>query len=197
MTGTLLFAGGTLSAGDFDAGAEAAAEGDFATAIKKWRPVAEAGNSVAQHNLGVIYRNGLGVPINYEEAAKWSLRAAENGHAAAQNNLGVMYSYGHGVPANDAEAARWYERAARQGHAAGQYNLGKSLEEGKGVPRDLLAAHMWFRLAEVNGSTRARRARIALEEELTAKEIATADDLSRDCRASDYKECNLNKPRQE
>ena len=44
----------------------------------KWYPLAaEQGDARAQHNLGFMYDNGDGVPVNYVQAYKWfSLSAA-------------------------------------------------------------------------------------------------------------------------
>ena len=47
---------------DFQAGMEAYAQRDYQTAMEKWRPLAEDGNTSAQVNMGVIYYEGLGVP---------------------------------------------------------------------------------------------------------------------------------------
>ena len=30
-------------------------KGDYATALKEWKPLAEGGNATAQHYLGIIY----------------------------------------------------------------------------------------------------------------------------------------------
>jgi TPR repeat protein len=88
----------------FEEGMAAYTRGDYATALKKWRPLAEAGDATAQYNLGVMYAEGRGVPQDDEEAAKWFRLAAEQGNAGAQNNLGVMYANGHGVPRDYREA---------------------------------------------------------------------------------------------
>ena len=47
---------------DFNKGLTAAQNGDFATALKEWKPLAEQGHASAQFNLGLMYRKGLGVP---------------------------------------------------------------------------------------------------------------------------------------
>ena len=44
--------------GDFNKGLTAAQNGDFATALKEWKPLAEQGDADAQYNLGVMYRDG-------------------------------------------------------------------------------------------------------------------------------------------
>ena len=43
---------------DFQAGLDAYNSGDYATALKEWRPLAETGDADAQNNLGVMYDSG-------------------------------------------------------------------------------------------------------------------------------------------
>ena len=47
---------------DYTAGEDAYNRGDFATALREWRPLAEQGDALAQYNLRVLYRKGRGVP---------------------------------------------------------------------------------------------------------------------------------------
>ena len=65
--------------------------GDYATAMGKLRPLAEAGHADAQNTLAVMYDQGQGVPEDHAEAVRWFHKAAEQGHAEAMINLGVMY----------------------------------------------------------------------------------------------------------
>ncbi len=46
----------------FQEGLDAYNRGDYDTALKEMRPLAEQGVAAAQHNLGVMYRMGHGVP---------------------------------------------------------------------------------------------------------------------------------------
>lgn len=59
------------SAQDFQRGLEAANQGDFAKALRNWRPLAEQGDAIPQHNLGVMYDNGRGVPEDLVSAYMW------------------------------------------------------------------------------------------------------------------------------
>ncbi len=43
---------------DFEAGVLAYIQGDYATALTEFRPVAQQGNAGAQFNLGQMYRKG-------------------------------------------------------------------------------------------------------------------------------------------
>ncbi len=86
--------------------------GDYATALREFRPLAEQGDADAQVNLGLMYDNGQGVPQDYAKAVKWVRKAAEQGLAKAQYNLGFMYGQGLGVPQDYVQAYMWFKLAA-------------------------------------------------------------------------------------
>lgn len=83
--------------------------------VQEMRRKAEAGDAVAQYNLGVMYLKGDGVPKDAVQAVSWSRKAAEQGHAGAKYNLGVMYAKGEGVPKDLVLAYMWVNLAAAQG----------------------------------------------------------------------------------
>jgi hypothetical protein len=47
---------------DGQAGVDAYKRGDYATALRDWRPLAEQGDAGAQFYLGTLYAFGQGVP---------------------------------------------------------------------------------------------------------------------------------------
>ena len=69
-------------AADLQAGADAYAQGDYATALKEWRPVAEQGEATAQGLLGAMYLGGgyAAVPKDYVQAHMWFNLAGAEGH---------------------------------------------------------------------------------------------------------------------
>ena len=71
----------SVLAADFKKGLAAARKGDFETAMKEWRPLAEQGDSYAQFNLGLMYDYGLGVIEDDTQAVYWFRKAAEQGEA--------------------------------------------------------------------------------------------------------------------
>lgn len=79
---------------DYDTGVAAYNAGDFAAALREWRPLAKQGNAAAQTNFGVMYVRGEGVPQDDAEAVKWYQLAADQGYALGQFSLGTMYSAG-------------------------------------------------------------------------------------------------------
>ena len=132
-------------------GIDAIIKGDYATALKELRPLAEHGNAEAQYRLGRMYEFGRGVPKDMAQALAWLRKSAAAGNANAQQELGVMYYAGDGVPHDDAQAVAWFQRAATQGNATAQYNLALMHAKGAGVPADLPLAIAWFRKAAEQG----------------------------------------------
>jgi len=66
----LLGSMGVSASADFQKSLTAAQNGDFATALSQWTPLAKKGDAVALFNLGLMYRNGNGVPQDYKTTAK-------------------------------------------------------------------------------------------------------------------------------
>ena len=104
---------------DLKKGLAAYQRGDYATALKEWRPLAKIGVAAAQNNLGVIYRKGHGVPRDYGEALKWYLRAADQGNVNAQYSLGLMHFRGNGVAQDFVLAHLWFSLSAAGGNKYG------------------------------------------------------------------------------
>jgi len=124
--------------------------------LENLKVLAEQGVAEAQHNLGLRYENGRGVPQDYEEAVKWYRKAAEQGIAASQFNLGVSYENGRGVPQDFEEAVKWYRKAAERGVAAAQFTLGVRYDNGQGVPQDFHEAAKWYLKAAEQGVVNAQ-----------------------------------------
>lgn len=104
--------------------------------LAETRTKAEQGGAKAQFNLGLMYRQGQGVPKDDAEAVKWYRKATEQGFAGAQTNLGLMYNKGEGVPRDDIEAYMWASLAAAQGHEKAKVVLDSI---GRGMTPDQIA----------------------------------------------------------
>ena len=137
--------------GQFEDAMAAIERGDYTTAFRLMKPLAEQGEAEAQFHLGVMYTIGKGVPRDYTGGVKWFRRSAEQGNVDAQSNLGVLYSSGKGVPRDYAEAVKWFQRAAEQGNEVAQFHLGVMYSDGKGIPKGYAEAVKWFRRAAEQG----------------------------------------------
>ncbi len=180
---------GTACAQDFQKGLAAYAAGDYVTAHREWKPLAEQGDVGVQYLLGEFYFDGLGVPQDYKEAAKWYRKSAEQGLAEAQFTLGAMLLEGIGVPQDYKGAAKWNLKAAQQGLAASQYSLGLMYSYGLGVLQDNSLAHMWYNIASANGDELGGEYRDKLAKRMTREAIEKAQAMARECMSSNYQTC--------
>jgi hypothetical protein len=145
-----------LTAGPSEDAEAAYKNGDYATALRLSEELAQQGDAMAQSRLGLMYRNGHGVPQDDQQAVEWFRKAAEQGNAGAQANLGYLYETGRGVTRDDAEAVKWYRKAAEQGHVIAQLNLADLFEKGLGVAQDFAEAARWYMRAAEQGNEQAQ-----------------------------------------
>ena len=134
------------NAGPLEDGLAAAERGDYTTALKYWRPLAEQGDAELQLTIGLIYEYGKGVPQSYAEAASWFRLAAEQGDARAQDNLGLMFEKGWGVQQDYLQALMWFNLAAMQGYAKAQKGrdfLARKMAPNQ-VAKAVLIAREWM-----------------------------------------------------
>ena len=131
-----------------------------------------------------MYRDGVAVPQDHEEALTWYRRAADQGDAAAQAALGTSYLEGKAVPRDIAQAIMWFRKAADEGHHTAQLALGLLYEDGRGVPQDYVQAHKWANLAAAVAVGEARtvcaNAREKIAAKMTAGQIGAAQRLARE-----------------
>jgi len=167
---------GSVAAGPFEDGTAAASRGDYDTAMRLFRPLADQGDRSAQTSLGHLFT--IIIPPDYAAAANWYGKAAEQGGAVAQERLGFQYANGLGVTQDLAAAASWYRKAADQGYANAQASLGLMYVFGLGVPQDYVTAYMWFNLASARGNRDAARDRDKIATQMTPEQIAAAQNLA-------------------
>ncbi|MEH6401905.1 MAG: tetratricopeptide repeat protein [Sneathiella sp.] len=148
---TLMMAAATASVAyaGLGEGLTAAKKGDFKTAFKEWKPLADQGDANAQYYLGDMYFKGYGFPRDFKLAVKWYSKAAEQDIIPAQEKLGIMYYKGQGVPQDYKLAHMWSNIAAANGSASGGKNsdfvakkmTSKQISEAEGMVQEWLAKH--------------------------------------------------------
>ena len=162
IIGAIAFLVPTLMIGDTRAGTDDDAfrqglsafnTGDYASALKVWRPLAERGEPRSEAGIGFMYHRGLGVRVDDREAAVWLLRAAEQGQAEGQLMLGMLFYYGRGVPQSYVRAYAWCELAENGGNSDAALCRDAALESMSEAEREQA-----FRLVvELRERQRARR----------------------------------------
>jgi len=102
----------------------------YAKALKLFKPLAEKGHALAQYNIALMHKMGLGVPKSEKEARKWARLAAKQGHAEAQQLMGSLYYKRIGEESPDVlRAYIWYEASAAQGNVEAQKDLASLTKE--------------------------------------------------------------------
>jgi TPR repeat protein len=97
---------GLASAGPLEDGVAAYRQGDFTTAMRLLRPLADEGDAKAEFHLGRMYALGQGVGQDPGQdpgqAIAWYRKAAQHGDAEAEFVLGVMFLDRSGAPQEEA-----------------------------------------------------------------------------------------------
>jgi hypothetical protein len=104
--------------------------------------LAQSGDNIAQFNLGLMYEDGDGIPLDsfsesslrkmtwlsiralhLKEAEKWYVKSAKKGNSDAMFNLGVMYNNEEAPKDNPYIAFAWWRGAKENGHEQAKINL--------------------------------------------------------------------------
>lgn len=116
---------------------------------KLYKQAANMGYVYAQNELGICYKEGIGVEQNIEKAFDYFKLAADQGLASAQRNLATCFSDYH-----KELSIKWLERAGNQGDAEAFYEIGLLYETKWDYDSQLIArkyyekaAHLGYELA--------------------------------------------------
>ena len=107
-------------------------EAEKAEQVQVLEQLWSSGFTVAAHQLGKCWREGMGVLPDDKKAELWFRRAAEAGHDFSRYALGKLLQSQKRME----EAVSWYEKAAAQGNSWAAYRLGRLYLEGTDVPKN-------------------------------------------------------------
>ena len=116
------------------------------------RRAAEGGFAPAQEALGRWLRERK----QWAESTRWYRRAAEQGSPSARYGLGLAYFRGRGVPRDRVRAFALMVQSARSGYVIAEYGVGLSYHDGRGTKRDATKARRWIQRAADKGLKAAR-----------------------------------------
>jgi TPR repeat protein len=128
---------------------------NYDQAIDLFKRGAQQGHPLAMYNLGLHYRDGIGVPRDDVQAAEWFARAAGAGLTSAMVENGLALAFGRGQPdskSNPRRAVEWLQRAAEAGSQRAMYWLGRIHQRGGPQHDDQLALLWYGRAAEAGNS---------------------------------------------
>ena len=95
--------------------------------------LAEQGNSGAQVQLGIAYRDGLyGLTPDAKTGFYWLDKAAHEGNPYAEDAVGSAYAKGQGTEKDLKAAEQWWLQAIKHGNKEARLHLGEEfLQEGQ------------------------------------------------------------------
>ncbi|MFO7444947.1 MAG: tetratricopeptide repeat protein [Ignavibacteriaceae bacterium] len=108
---------------------------------------ANAGDPLAQHELGIRYLLGDGMKADTTLGAYWIKKAAGKKLPAAAFNYGILLLNGWGVEWNPFMAFDQFKTAANDGMPAAQHIVGLFYTDNLIVKRDLKTAYVWLKKA--------------------------------------------------
>ncbi|CAM9933129.1 unnamed protein product, partial [Ectocarpus fasciculatus] len=103
---------------------------------------AEQGHMESQYEIGLCYKNGIGVASDIDLSKVWLQRASDKGHLSA-----MLYLVQNGLVQDPAIIFRYAELAASEGSADGQFELASCYRKGTGIEVDMFSAKLWFQRA--------------------------------------------------
>lgn len=117
---------------------------DYDKLFKELLPCADAGVTIAQNYIGLMYIKGMGVVKDESKGFTYIEKSAQGNNPIGQNNLGDLYRQGQGCPINMEKAVAWYQKAANGKNSRAAYSLGYMYLKGFGVSQDYTQALAWF-----------------------------------------------------
>ena len=107
-----------------------------AEAVKTLESLWSAGYSIAAHQLGKVWRDGLCEVVDEQWAEEWFHRSADAGNDCSAYALGKLYQAQERID----EAVAWYLKAAEKDNSYAQYRLGKLYLAGEKMLKDVPTA---------------------------------------------------------
>lgn len=111
---------------------------------------ANAGDPLAQHELGLRFLLGEGVPADTSQAVFWIKKAADQNLTSAKYNYAILLINGIGVQWDPFNAFTLFQSAASDGMIQSQYVVGILYTDNLTVKRDYNLAYYWIKKAADN-----------------------------------------------
>ena len=144
----LIILSSTTFANDRLKGYQALKDQDYKKALYYLSYDASLGDDKAQYNLGIMYKKGLGVPVNNNEAFSWFFLSANQGNILANYALGHSYLKGSGIKQNYKLALKAFKYSALREHPTSRLLIGNMYYQGQGVIVSYSRAFLWWSLAQ-------------------------------------------------
>lgn len=131
---------------------------NYAQATENYQLAAQAKDAIGLYDLGLIYQDGKGVPVDAVKAHDYMQQSANLGYSKAMTQLANLYFNGINKARDEQQALSWYKKAAAMGDSAALYQLGLFAETGVATKLDFAAAVSYYQQAANLGNEKAQLA---------------------------------------
>ena len=125
---------------------EAWEAGDLKLAFDLFFKCAVQGSGGCMLDLGYFHDEGIGTPVDKQQAMYWYKKAYRRGSSAAANNIAILYR----EQGRSNYTAQWFQRAALLNDGDAEVELAKLFLSGKGVRKSAATAMVHLRRALVS-----------------------------------------------
>ena len=95
------------------------------SAFEFYKKAANKGNIYAQNKLGLLYKSGVGIKKDLNEAIFWIKKSVENESVDGKNILNTLYTYSKNMEEDVKGSFFHVKEEAEKGDIKAIYNLGK------------------------------------------------------------------------
>jgi TPR repeat protein len=135
----------------FQLGRVAMASKDYPAALAQYTKAFELGNTLALHELGTMYADGVGVGRDPVRARFYFELAIEKKHAPSMVSLAEQYERGVGAPPDLKKAYGYYMQAADLGNARAVTKVAMYTEKGVTIAKNLKQARDLYEMGATMG----------------------------------------------
>ena len=180
---------GTLWADAYLRGFQALEQRDYKTALYYLSLFAANGDTKANYNLGIMYRDGLGVKKDDVQSLVHFIEAAENRHMLGNYAVGLALLTGKGSDIDVETGIHYLTEAALLGHAISPVEIGRLYFRGRIVEKNFVAAHFWWSLAHDRNAPSASKKLGTLLSKMTQEQKKQAFLLQNKCKKLTLRQC--------
>ena len=189
MLATVLLWANFAKADDYERAFDALSAEDYQTAAYYLSFFASNGDVRSQYNMGIMYRDGLGLEKNSRVALSWFLLAAEQNHMLANYAIGLLLRDGPADVKHPKRASLYLKEAAFLGHALAPLELGNMFFSGNHVSKDRALAFVWWSLSAERNAPGAEANIAALTDSLSIEEMTRIQKILKRCDEQPLRSC--------
>jgi TPR repeat protein len=158
---------------------------DLPEALYNFTEAAQQDHPVALAELADMHANGLGTPLDKNNAFKFAVRSAEAGYPDGQFNLAKCYAEGIGVEPNEGLAVEWLAKSAEQFHPKAMFILARAITSGETTAFPIEDAKRYLNLCmhvpDLQNEAKVAYAKYLLEFEPGIEGMMVAASLCQEC----------------